>query len=333
MTVLGDFLDQICLSHQVSADEIAIIKQLAEAAKSITEVIKHNGIQSDLGEDVGAENADGDVQKALDVLAEEIIIERLRKTSVAYVLSEEREEALPFRDADELFKVPISDIIVAIDPMDGSSNIDVNVTVGTIFSLMPMMGTEPKPCRGRDQHASGFFTYGPQTTLILGFARYENLCRFVLDPDRLEFVSIGGTVRIPEETNEYAINAAYAAHWHKPITAWMEKVLVGSEGGFAKNYRMRWVGSLVADAWRIFQRGGIFLYPADRRKGYELGRLRLVYEANPIALLAEKAGGMATDGKDRILDIEPQSLHQRVPLIFGAREEVMRIAENHAENR
>ena len=229
------------------------------------------------------------------------------------LLSEETEKPLPINQQGNL--------IVAVDPLDGSSNISVNVTIGTIFSILPRGEILQK---GRNQLAAGFFTYGPQTTLILATVKSKAVC-FTLDTKTGDFVSTN-EAHIPDETNEYAINAAYAKHWFKPITQWMDEILYESN-----SYRMRWVGSLVADAWRIFQRGGVFLYPGDKRKGYENGRLRLIYEANPIAFLTEKAGGMASNGNEAILDITPQDLHQRTPLIFGASSEVKRIIALHAK--
>ena len=290
-----------------------VVEALAEAAKDISALIGRNGLENDLGSEIGKANQDGDTQKALDIKAEEIITQKLQGTEAEMLLSEETEKPLPINQQGSL--------IVAIDPLDGSSNISVNVTIGTIFSILPRGDILQK---GRNQLAAGFFTYGAQTTLILATAKSKARC-FILDTKTGDFVSTN-EAHIPDETNEYAINAAYAKHWHPPINQWMDEVLDGS-----KSYRMRWVGSLVADAWRIFQRGGIFLYPGDSRKGYEQGRLRLIYEANPIAFLTEKAGGMASNGSEAILDITPQDLHQRTPLIFGSSSEVKRLIALHAK--
>ena len=317
---LAEFLEDAAGRGGAVADAARAIAGLAAAAESISDLIRRDGIGGDLGAETGGVNTDGDSQKALDVRAEEIIAGRLKGTGTAALLSEEQDDPVPI-DTD-------GGVMVAVDPLDGSSNIGVNVTTGTIFSVLPA-GETLQP--GRNQLAAGFFTYGPQTALILAFA--EGGCRcFVADPDGGGFVAMEGEVAIPEETGEYAINSAYANHWFTPVREWVEAAQAGEDGPHGRSYRMRWVGSLVADAWRIFRRGGVFLYPGDGRKGNADGRLRLVYEANPIAFLAERAGGSATNGAEAILDIEPGGLHQRVPLIFGSKVEVERLRELHGRH-
>lgn len=315
---LDVFLHQAVTGGHTDDDCVSVIDGLAQAARAIDERISQNGIIGDLGDELAGTNSDGDTQKALDVQAEEMILESLAGTGAAALLSEEQEDPVPVN--------PDGSLIVAVDPLDGSSNISVNVTVGTIFSILPRGDVLQK---GRCQRAAGFFTYGPQTTLILCFADGGTVACFVLDRDSGQFVAIDTDVQIPHETNEFAINAAYANHWFAPVRSWMNEVLAGKDGAYGKSWRMRWVGSLVADAWRIFRRGGVFLYPGDSRPGNEQGRLRLVYEANPIALLAERAGGEATLGSTPVLDLQPESLHQRVPLIFGSREAVSALQEKH----
>jgi len=320
---LFDFLSDALANGFADADQISVIEGLCAAAKAIDHLTRRNGLAGDLGSEIGGVNADGDSQKALDVRAEELIIENLEGRGAAALLSEEQDDPVMLNKEGS--------VIVAVDPLDGSSNISVNVTIGTIFSLLPAGGDAGANVlqQGRAQLGAGFFTYGPQTTLILGFAGGGDVACFVLCPDRGDFVRIGGAVSIPDETKEFAINSAYTNHWFAPMQVWMADTLAGKDGPCGKDYRMRWVGSLVADAWRIFQRGGIFLYPADQRPGNETGRLRLVYEANPMALLAEKAGGMATDGQQNILDLTPQDLHERVPFFFGATNEVKRLQNEH----
>lgn len=320
---LSEFLNGAVEKGRVAPELAGVVLGLAEAAKGIDNLIRKN-TDINLGAEVGEQNADGDQQKALDILAEELIVEKLKKTNVAVVLSEEQDEHFALKNDGQF--------VVAIDPLDGSSNIDVNVTVGTIFSLLSFShysGPGQFLHPGRAQLGAGFFTYGPQTTLILGFEDVNEVARFVLSPEHDAFVRIKGAVRIPPSTNEFAVNAAYSRHWHEPMQAYMKETLQGADGACGKDYRMRWVGSLVADAWRIFERGGVFLYPSDKRKTYEAGRLRLVYEANPIALLVEKAGGRAVDGTQDILDLMPENLHQRTPFFFGAREEIERIMTAH----
>lgn len=333
---LHEFLSAAEAAGHADADQASVILALAEAAKAIDHLTRRNGIIADLGSVTGGANADGDSQKSLDVKAEELIVEHLQGTGAAALLSEEQEDMLLLNHDNGSGPDSVSGgVIVAVDPLDGSSNISVNVTIGTIFSILPSHGDAAAHSlqSGRHQLAAGFFTYGPQTTLVMVFAGGGDVASFTLCPDSGEFIRIGGGLVIPKDTREYAVNSAYANHWYAPMRGWMDEVLKGKEGPRGKNYRMRWVGSLVADAWRIFQRGGVFLYPADQRPKNETGRLRLVYEANPMALLAEKAGGKATDGLNNILDLQPDNLHQRVPLFFGAAEEIERLQHHHESGR
>lgn len=325
---LLEFLASAQQQGHADADLVSVITALSNAAEQIDHLVRRDGLGVNLGSEIGDTNADGDSQKALDVRSEEIIIEALKGPNdnhqgAVALLSEEQDTPIPLNDNGSL--------IVAVDPLDGSSNISVNVTIGTIFSILPANGDADANSLqpGRNQIAAGFFTYGPQTTLIMCFAASDNVVTFTLDPDGKGFVLTGEGVKIPSTTKEFAINSAYTNHWFKPVQNWIADTLAGQSGPQGKDYRMRWVGSLVSDAWRIFQRGGIFLYPADQRPGNETGRLRLVYEANPIALLAEKAGGKASNGEGAILDMMPQHLHQRVPLFFGASSEVARLENDH----
>ena len=329
---LAEYLISAEQAGHASSDLASVITALASAAKDIDHLVRRNGLGVDLGSEIGGTNADGDSQKALDVQSEEIIINHLMGKGAAALLSEEQEDPIPLNDKGRM--------IVAVDPLDGSSNISVNVTIGTIFSILPSEGDAKanRLQKGRQQLAAGFFTYGPQTNLIMCLAESDGVVSFTLSPDHKTeaaaeaFLKTGDAITIPHTTKEFAINSAYTNHWFKPVQEWMADVLAGQSGPLGQDYRMRWVGSLVSDAWRIFQRGGIFLYPADQRKGNETGRLRLVYEANPIALLAEKAGGKASNGHGAILDMMPVHLHQRVPLFFGASTEVERIEALHQKD-
>ena len=288
----------------------AAVAALTDAATSITDLIRYQSNAASLGALRDTENADGDTQKALDVMADDIIASALGKVdAVASYLSEEQDAAIPLHAGGT--------VIVASDPLDGSSNIDTNVSIGTIFSILPAAGGALQP--GRNQIAAGFFVYGPQTTLLVWFG--GPVIALQLGEDGL-FHDMGWQVRIPDVTSEFAINASNQRHWHTEVAAYVGDCLVGKDGPRGRNFNMRWVGSLVADGWRIFRRGGIFLYPADRRDGYGMGRLRLVYEANPIAFLVEAAGGKAIDGAVPILDLVPAELHARVPLVFGSANEV-----------
>lgn len=287
------------------------ILALAGAAAAIAAEIRMPATALD--DAAGAVNADGDTQKKLDVIADEIVLECLSGAGVAAYLSEERDEAIPLAGDGNL--------IVACDPLDGSSNIGVNVSVGTIFSILPADGGSLQP--GRNQLAAGFFVYGPQTTLLLSVG--DGTVSFRMTDDG-GFLLIDDAVRVPASAREFAINASNRRHWPAPIIRYVDGCLAGADGPRGKDFNMRWVASLVAEAWRIISRGGVFLYPADARNGYESGRLRLVYEAAPVAMLVEQAGGRATDGSQPILDITPEGLHQRVPLVFGAAEEVAEVA-------
>lgn len=275
----------------------------------------------------GSTNADGDVQRELDLQADDIFIEAVRQGSIAVYASEE----LPVPVA----LVPGAPLALAIDPLDGSSNIDCNVSIGTIFSLFPATGapdTDPAASflqRGSAQLAAGFFVYGPRLTLALTLG--VGTRGFVFSPDHGQFIAAQEDFAVALETREFAINVSNYCHWDDPVRLYIDDCLEGPDGPLGKAFNMRWVASLVAEAWRILIRGGVFLYPGDQRTGYRKGRLRLVYEANPIAMLIEQAGGRATDTMRRILEIEPETLHQRVPLVFGASEEVARIAHYHSD--
>jgi fructose-1,6-bisphosphatase I len=291
---------------------------LADASAAIAEAVLLGPLQGNLGAQIGAANADGDQQRALDVLADQKIVAALKQADVAYYASEE-EEAILTLNAGGAFAV-------AVDPLDGSSNIDANISVGTIFSVFrasPEGATESFFRPGREQVAGGYVVYGPHVALI--FTLCEGVAHFVLDPADRTFKLVADQVKIAPTTREYAINASNYRHWIEPIRTFIDDCVAGAQGPSGKDFNMRWVASLVAETHRIFVRGGVFLYPADERKGYEQGRLRLLYEANPIALLAEQAGGAAIDGIRRILDKPAAQLHQRTPLIFGSVEKVNRI--------
>ena len=299
------------LAARAEAPVARAILALAGAAAAIAAEIRMPATALD--DVAGAVNADGDTQKKLDVIADEIVLECLSGAGVAAYLSEERDGAIPLAGD--------GDLIVACDPLDGSSNIGVNVSVGTIFSILPADGGSLQP--GRNQLAAGFFVYGPQTTLLLSVG--DGTVSFRMADDG-GFLLIDDAVHVPASAREFAINASNRRHWPAPIIRYVDGCLAGADGPRGKDFNMRWVASLVAEAWRIISRGGVFLYPADARNGYESGRLRLVYEAAPVAMLVEQAGGRATDGSQPILDITPEGLHQRVPLVFGAAEEVAEVA-------
>jgi len=224
------------------------------------------------------------------------------------------------------FGDPAALISIAYDPLDGSSNIETNMTVGTIFSILPHRRL-PFTGPGSEQLAAGFVVYGPQTSLVLTLRSGVDI--FTLDRVERTYRLIRRQVRIPVDTAQYAINASNHRHWEQPVREFVEECLAGIGGPRRKNYNMRWNASLVAEAYRILMRGGVFLYPSDSREGYTNGRLRLLYEAHPMALIVEQAGGAASTGRQRILDIPPKAIHQRVPLIMGSKHEVEGINHKH----
>lgn len=296
------------------------LSAIAAACNDIAVRIAHGPLHGALSGHVGG-NADGDQQTELDVWANDRVIEALRPTPVALLASEELSAPLTLQ--------PDAPLAIAIDPLDGSSNIDTNVSIGTIFSVLPAMGEASFSQSGRAQLAGGYVIYGPQCVLALTLG--EGTLMFTLDPEARLFRLTIEVVTIRPQSNEYAINASNYRHWGEGVRAYIDDCIAGADGPRGANVNMRWIASLVAECHRILARGGVFLYPGDARKGYAKGRLRLVYEANPIAFLIEQAGGKAMDGKSDILDIAPGALHQRTPLIFGSADEIDRIARYKAD--
>ncbi|MBN2630932.1 MAG: class 1 fructose-bisphosphatase [Rhodobacteraceae bacterium] len=297
-----------------------LMLEMANGAMELAKRISRNGLDESLGAAAGV-NTDGDAQKALDVIADDLFLTAARRAKIAYFASEEQEHTVTLLE-DGAYAL-------AIDPLDGSSNIDTNVSVGTIFAIFPAAATADasflRPMA--DLVGGGYFIYGPQTALLVTFG--EGVQRYVLDTEQQKFFLTEARVTIPEESNEFAVNASNYRHWPKPIRAYVDDCVAGAEGPRGKNFNMRWIASLVAETHRILARGGIFLYPADDRKGYERGRLRLLYECGPIAMLITQAGGGATDGVDPVLGQSATGLHQRTPLIFGSKGKVARVTAYH----
>ncbi|MDY8107933.1 class 1 fructose-bisphosphatase [Fulvimarina sp. 2208YS6-2-32] len=297
------------------------IRHLCTASIKVRNTIIEGGSGNDLGGQRGDSNSDGDIQKELDVIADKAFLQAARDSSFAFFGSEEQDEAVTL-SKDGLHAI-------AIDPLDGSSNISTNVSIGTIFSILPVTDAHrknPKSVfeqKGANQLAAGFFTYGPQLQLVLTVGNGTHV--FLFSPKFGGFVEQAASVMVADRSREFSANMSNYRHWDVHIRNYIDDCLAGAEGPRERDFGMRYVGSLVADAYRILQRGGVFLYPGDERKGYQKGRLRLMYEANPVAMLMEQAGGAATDGARRILDIEPESLHVRTPLVFGSKREVERI--------
>jgi fructose-1,6-bisphosphatase I len=318
------------LKNWAEADELrqavaGTVGALATACKDIAALVAAGPLEGQLSR-LQSAGSGGDFQTELDILANTHLVDALRNVPVAAVASEELDVPVEL--------APGAPVIVALDPLDGSSNIDTNVSIGTIFSLLPSpprSGAEPaaflRP--GREQVAAGYVLYGPQTSLVLTVGAGTDL--FTLDRARGEFVLTKPQVQVPPVSNEFAINASNVRHWSEPVRQWFDDCLAGCEGPRGRNFNMRWIASMVAEAHRILARGGVYAYPGDAREGYRSGRLRLVYEANPIAFLMEQAGGAASTGRERILDRVPRMLHERVPLIFGSHDEVARLDRHHVD--
>jgi fructose-1,6-bisphosphatase I len=325
----------VTLEHHLSAwarqepsrEAIAMtLMALANACRQISDLVGAGALAGALGATRGDHGA-GDVQKELDVLANGLLLTALRDAPVAGLISEELDTAVALDAAGPL--------LVAIDPLDGSSNIDTNVSVGTIFSLLPApaVGTPMDMAAflqpGERQLAAGYAIYGPQTAFV--FTTGDGTHIFTLDRRSHELRLTAERVRVPTKTCEFAINASNHRHWDEPIRIYVDDCLKGTEGPRGMDFNMRWIASMVAEAHRVLARGGIYMYPSDIRDGYQHGRLRLLYEASPIAWIIEQAGGAASTGMCRILDITPEAIHQRVPLLFGSRDEVERLDRYHRD--
>lgn len=288
------------------------VRALAAACARLAHVIARGPLEGALDETVSEADGGADAQTRLDLIADRLMHEALADAPVRWLASEER--------ADVEALTPGAPLAVALDPLDGSSNIAVNAPLGTIFSIRPAHedagATFLAP--GREQVAAGFVIYGPLTALVLAIGRRVDV--YVRDPDDGSFRLSEHAVRCPEDAREFAINASNRRHWAPALQSWFDERLAGKDGPAGRDFNMRWIASLVAEAYRILERGGIFLYPADARAGYAKGRLRLVYEAAPIAYLIEAAGGSALVGDGtRVLDAGAETLHERTPLVFGSR--------------
>ncbi|UTY58059.1 class 1 fructose-bisphosphatase [Massilia sp. erpn] len=316
--------------HSIPAELRLLIEVVARACKTIS----HSVGKGALGDVLGAlesENVQGEVQKKLDVISNEILLEANEWGGhLAAMASEEMESIHPIPN-----RYPKGEYMLLFDPLDGSSNIDVNVSIGTIFSVLRAPEGMADPSEqdfmqaGSKQVAAGYAVYGPQTMLVLTTGNGVNC--FTLDREMGSWVLTQRNMQIPAKTKEFAINMSNQRHWHPPVKRYVDELLAGSTGPRGTDFNMRWIASMVADVHRILNRGGIFMYPADLRDTSKPGKLRLMYEANPMAFIVEQAGGMATDGKHRILDIQPEKLHQRVPVFLGSRDEVAVVTGYHHE--
>ncbi len=318
------------LHNTIPAELRLLIEVVARACKTISHAVGKGALGDVLGV-AGSENVQGEIQKKLDIISNEILLQANEWGGhLAAMASEEMESFHPIPN-----RYPKGEYMLLFDPLDGSSNIDVNVTIGTIFSVLKAPEDMKDPTEqdflqpGTRQVAAGYAVYGPQTMLVLTTGNGVNC--FTLDREMGSWVMTQRDMRIPDETSEYAINASNSRHWYPPVKRYISELEAGKEGPREKNFNMRWIASMVADVHRILNRGGIFMYPADAREPDKPGKLRLMYEANPMSLIIEQAGGAATDGRQRILDIQPASLHQRVAVFLGSKNEVERVTGYHRD--
>lgn len=318
------------LNNNIPAELRLLIEVVARACKTISHAVGKGALGEVLGT-AHSENVQGEVQKKLDILSNEILLEANEWGGhLAAMASEEMETIHPIPN-----RYPQGEYMLLFDPLDGSSNIDVNVSIGTIFSVLKApegMGAPTEQDflqKGSQQVAAGYAIYGPQTMLI--FTTGNGVNCFTLDREMGSWVLTERNIQIPVDTQEFAINMSNVRHWYPPVTRYVDEMLAGKTGPLNKNYNMRWIASMVADVHRILHRGGIFMYPADKREPDKAGKLRLMYEANPMSMIVEQAGGASTDGKQRMLDIQPTALHQRVPVFLGSKNEVELITRYHSE--
>ncbi|HWS28079.1 MAG TPA: class 1 fructose-bisphosphatase [Xanthomonadales bacterium] len=315
---------------RIDSDLRLLIEVVARACKAISIAVGKGALGGVLGS-ADSENIQGEVQKKLDVLSNEILLEANEWGGhLAAIASEEMDHphAIPHR-------YPKGEYLLLFDPLDGSSNIDVNVSVGTIFSVLrcPEGVSEPTEAAflqpGTQQLAAGYAVYGPSTILVLTTG--SGVHSFTLDREMGSFILTGRNLRIPADTQEFAINMSNMRHWEAPTRRYIDELLAGKTGPRGRDFNMRWVASMVADVHRILTRGGIFMYPRDLKEPSKPGRLRLMYEANPMAMIVEQAGGAATTGHGRLLEVTPTELHQRVPVFIGSKNEVERVTAYHRE--
>jgi len=330
-TSLTRYLIEEQHAGRINADLRQLIAVVGRACTNISIAVSKGALGGVLG-DAGTGNVQGEAQKKLDVISNEILLEaNAWGGHLAACASEEMDHCQPVPDT-----YPRGDFLLLFDPLDGSSNIDVNVSVGTIFSVLRSPAGTEQPTDasflqpGTAQIAAGYCIYGPSTQMVLTTGHGTHA--FTLDRETGEFVLTQRGMQIPEDTQEFAINMSNQRHWEAPMKGYVQDLLAGKEGARGKNFNMRWIASMVADVHRILTRGGIFIYPWDKKDPGKAGKLRLMYEANPMGLLVEQAGGAATTGRERILDIQPDQLHQRVPVFLGSRNEVAEATRYHREH-
>jgi fructose-1,6-bisphosphatase I len=318
------------LNNSIPAELRLLIEVVAKACKTISHAVGKGA----LGEVLGAadtENVQGELQKKLDIISNEILLEANEWGGhLAAMASEEMEMIYPIPN-----RYPMGEYLLLFDPLDGSSNIDVNVSIGTIFSVLKAPEGLVTPTEadflqpGTKQVAAGYALYGPQTCMVLTTGNGVNC--FTLNREMGSWTLTQSNMQVPADTSEYAINASNSRHWYPPVKRYINELLEGEAGVRGRNFNTRWVASMVSEVHRVLNRGGIFMYPADAREPEKPGKLRLMYEANPMAFIVEQAGGVATNGYMRIMDIQPTKLHQRVAVFLGSKNEVERVTGYHQE--
>ena len=322
-------VEQQRLEGHIPSQLRLLLEVVARACKRISQAV-NKGALGDVMGSAGSENVQGEMQKKLDIIANEVLIEANEWGGhLAAMASEEMEGIYVVPN-----RYPQGEYLLMFDPLDGSSNIDVNVSIGTIFSVLRKpegVGVSEQDFLqpGTQQVAAGYCVYGPQTTLVLTVG--DGVTVFTLDREQGSFILTEENLRVPEDTREFAINMSNQRHWAAPVNRYINECQQGVDGSRGKDFNMRWVGSMVADVHRILTRGGVFMYPWDKREPEKPGKLRLMYEANPMSWLIEQAGGVATDGQQRIMNIMPTKLHERVAVFMGSKNEVDRITRYHAE--
>ncbi len=318
---LSQFLQQ--QTGNLTPELAQVIETIANTCKTIDQTLQKGALADVLGS-AQNENVQGEEQKKLDVISNDYLIEALQKhPNVGGLASEELDEFTPAQENGQY--------LVLFDPLDGSSNIDINMCVGTIFSILPAKNAVTQAAdfiqAGTQQVAAGYVLYGPSTMMALTVG--AGVVFFTFDPESQEFLVTADNIQVAADTKEYAINASNQRHWEAPVKRYIDELLAGKTGPREKDFNMRWVACMVGDIHRILCRSGIFMYPYDLKDPKKAGRLRLMYEANPMSMLMEQAGGAATTGRERILDIQPTDLHQRVPVIIGSKNEVDLVSSYH----
>jgi fructose-1,6-bisphosphatase I len=304
-----------------------ILLAVANTCSGLSHEVAQGALIGLLGS-AGSGNVQGEVQQKLDIIANHQLIAGVKHCkSLAGLASEEMELPVTVQGT--------GDYLLLFDPLDGSSNIDVNVSIGTIFSVLKKqdpsapLQTADFLLSGRHQVAAGYVVYGPQTTMALTLG--DGVVMFTLNKATGEFLLIKEAVAIAPAAKEFAINMSNMRHWAEPVRRYVEECLAGSTGPRKKDFNMRWIASMVADVHRVLSRGGIFMYPWDQREPNKAGKLRLMYEANPMSFLVEQAGGASINGKQTILDLQPTGLHERVAVMLGSKEEIALLQQYHAE--